>query len=151
MRIVTNPERLSKVCEPVDYKTSRQIANKMIMFLLSHKNIGNNSIGLACNQLGLDGRILLIKQGNRWERIINPVILNRSDETIISEEKCLSIKKKSVKVERYTSIKIIQDLENIYHTDKIMNYKEMEFSGLDAIVIQHEIDHLNGILITDKE
>ena len=144
MRIVTNPERLSKVCEPVDYKTSRQIANKMIMFLLSHKNIGNNSIGLACNQLGLDGRILLIKQGNRWERIINPVILNRSDETIISEEKCLSIKKKSVKVERYTSIKIYQDV-------KELEEQVMEFSGLDAIVIQHEIDHLNGILITDKE
>ena len=144
MRIVTNPERLSKVCEPVDYKTSRQIANKMIMFLLSHKNIGNNSIGLACNQLGLDGRILLIKQGNKWTRIINPVILNRSDETIISEEKCLSIKKKSVKVKRYTSIKIYQDV-------KELEEQVMEFSGLDAIVIQHEIDHLNGILITDKE
>ena len=144
MRIVTNPEKLNKVCEPVDYKTSRQIANKMIMFLLSHKRIGDNSIGLACNQLGLDGRILLIKQGNRWERIINPVILNRSDETIITEEKCLSIKKKSVKVERYTSIKIYQDV-------KELKEQVMEFSGLDAIVIQHEIDHLNGILITDKE
>ena len=144
MRIVTNPDILNKVCEPVDYKTSRQIANKMIMFLLSHKNIGNNSIGLACNQLGLDGRILLIKQGNKWTRIINPVILNRSDETIISEEKCLSIKKKSVKVKRYTSIKIYQDV-------KELEEQVMEFSGLDAIVIQHEIDHLNGILITDKE
>ena len=144
MRIVTNPDILNKVCEPVDYKTSRQIANKMIMFLLSHKNIGNNSIGLACNQLGLDGRVLLIKQGNKWTRIINPVILNRSDETIISEEKCLSIKKKSVKVERHTSIKIYQDVKELVE-------QVMEFSGLDAIVIQHEIDHLNGILITDKE
>ena len=144
MRIVTNPDILNKVCEPVDYKTSRQIANKMIMFLLSHKNIGNNSIGLACNQLGLDGRVLLIKQGNKWTRIINPVILNRSDETIISEEKCLSIKKKSVKVERHTSIKIYQDVKELVE-------QVMEFSGLAAIVIQHEIDHLNGILITDKE
>ena len=144
MRIVTNPERLSKVCEPVDYKTSRQNANQMIRFLLSHKNIESNSIGLACNQLGLDGRILLIKQGNRWTRIINPVILNRSDETITTVEKCLSIKKKSVKVERYTSIKIYQDV-------KELEEQVMEFSGLDAIVIQHEIDHLNGILITDKE
>ena len=144
MRIVTNPEALSKVCKPVDYKTSRQVANKMIMFLVSHKRIGDNSIGLACNQLGLDGRILLIKQGNKWTRIINPVILNRSDETIITEEKCLSIKKKSVKVERHTSIKIYQDV-------KELEEQVMEFSGLDAIVIQHEIDHLNGILITDKE
>ena len=144
MRIVTNPDILNKVCEPVDYKTSRQNANQMIRFLLSNRNIESNSIGLACNQLGLDGRILLIKQGNRWERIINPVILNRSDETIITEEKCLSIKKKSVKVERHTSIKIYQDV-------KELEEKVMEFSGLDAIVIQHEIDHLNGILITDKE
>ena len=143
MRIVTNPDILNKVCEPVDYKTSRQNANQMIRFLLSNRNIESNSIGLACNQLGLDGRILLIKQGNKWERIINPVILNRSDETIITEEKCLSIKKKSVKVERHTSIKIYQDV-------KELEEKVMEFSGLDAIVIQHEIDHLNGILITDK-
>ena len=144
MRIVTNPERLNKVCKPVDYKTSRQIANKMIMFLLSNRNIERNSIGLACNQLGLDGRILLIKQGKKWERIFNPVILNWSDKTIISDEKCLSIKKKTVKVERHTSIKIYQDV-------KELKEKVMEFSGLDAIVIQHEIDHLNGILITDKE
>ena len=143
MRIVTNPDILNKVCEPVDYKTSRQNANQMIRFLLSNRNIESNSIGLACNQLGLDGRILLIKQGDRWERIINPVILNRSDETIITEEKCLSIKKKSVKVERHTSIKIYQDV-------KELEEKVMEYFGRDAIVIQHEIDHLNGILIIDK-
>ena len=144
MRIVTHPEKLNKVCEPVDYKNSRQIANKMIMFLLSHKRIGDNSIGLACNQLGLEGRVLLIKQGNKWTRIINPVILNRSDETIISKEKCLSVKNKVVKVERHTSIKIYQNV-------KELEEQVMEFSGLDAIVIQHEIDHLNGILITEKE
>ena len=144
MRIVTNPDILSKVCEPVDYKTSRQVANKMIMFLVSHKRIGDNSIGLACNQLGLEGRVLLIKQGKKWERIFNPVILNWSDETITTKEKCLSVKDRVVNVERHTSIKIYQDV-------KELKEKVMEFSGLDAIVIQHEIDHLNGILITDKE
>ena len=146
MKIITDPKHLNKVCDPVDYKTSKQIANKMIMFMLSHKNINDNSIGLASNQLGLSGRIIIVKIKNKWVSFINPVISYKSDQTIITEESCLSVPNKTVKVERFKEITICSEKGN-----NMGNYGwDSHHNGLDAIVIQHEIDHLNGIIITDK-
>ena len=142
MRIVTNPDILNKVCEPVNYKTSKQIANKMIMFMLSHKNINDNSIGLASNQLGLNGRIIIVKMKNKWVRFINPLISDESREKIITEESCLSVPNKTIKVERSKEITI--------YFEKGNHGWESHYKDMDAIVIQHEIDHLNGIIITDK-
>ena len=147
MRIITDPKHLNKVCKPVDYKQSKQIANKMIMFMLSNKNINENSIGLACNQLGLNGRIIIVKIKNKWVSFINPDITYKSDETIITDESCLSVPNKTIKVERSKTIMIIDDKS----TNKNKCKNGMKFTDMDAIVIQHEIDHLNGIIITDKE
>ena len=82
MRIITDEKHLTKVCEPVNYKQSKQIANKMVMFMLSNKNINDNSIGLACNQLGLSGRIIIVKMKNKWVRFINPLISDESKEKL---------------------------------------------------------------------
>ena len=146
MRIITDEKHLTKVCEPVNYKQSKQIANKMIMFMLSNKNINENSIGLACNQLGLPGRIIIVKMKNKWVRFINPLISDQSREKIITDESCLSVPGKTIKVERSKTIMIIDDKS----TNKNKWKNGMKFTGMDAIVIQHEIDHLNGIIITDK-
>ena len=143
MKIITDVKHLNKVCKPVDYKTSKQIANKMIMFMLSNKNINDNSIGLACNQLGLPGRIIIVKMKNKWVRFINPLISDESREKIITEESCLSVPNKTIKVERSKEITI--------YFEKGNHGWESHYKGMDAIVIQHEIDHLNGIIITDKE
>ena len=147
MKIITDPKHLRKTCEPVDYKTSKQISDKMILFMLSHKNINDNSVGLACNQLGLPGRIIIVKRKNKWIRFINPLLSYKSEEKIITEESCLSVPKKSVKVERSKYIVISFEKGN-----GDGNYDwESNYTGTDAIVIQHEIDHLNGIIITDKD
>ena len=143
MKIIKDVKHLNKVCEPVNYKTSKQIANKMILFMLSHKNINDNSIGLACNQLGLPGRIIIVKMKNKWEHFINPVIHYKSKDKIITQESCLSVPGKTIKVERSKEI-------TIYFEKPCLGCGS-DFSGMDAIVIQHEIDHLNGIIITDKE
>ena len=147
MKIIIDPKHLNKVCKPVDYKQSKQIANKMIMFMLSNKNINDNSIGLACNQLGLPGRIIIVKMKNKWVFFINPNITYKSQEKIITEESCLSVPKKTIKVERSKDITIYYEKGNLDG-----NYGwESNYTDMDAIVIQHEIDHLNGIIITDKE
>ena len=147
MRIVTDKIKLNIPCKAVDYKQSKKIANEMIMFMLSHKNISNNSVGLACNQLGLDGRVIIVKIKNKWVRFINPLITYKSQEKIITEESCLSIPKKTFKIERAKDIAIYFEKGNPNG-----NYgQKSNFSNGDAIVIQHEIDHLNGILISDKE
>ena len=143
MKIITDVKHLNKVCKPVGYKQSKQIANKMIMFMLSNKNINDNSIGLACNQLGLDGRIIIVKIKNRRVYFINPDITYKSQEKIITEESCLSVPNKIIKVERSKEITISFIFDG--------NSKPSNYKGMDAIVIQHEIDHLNGIIITDKE
>ena len=143
MKIIIDPKHLNKVCKPVDYKQSKQIANKMIMFMLSNKNINDNSIGLACNQLGLPGRIIIVKMKNKWVRFINPLISDESREKIITDESCLSVPNKIIKVERSKEITISFIFDG--------NSKPSNYKGMDAIVIQHEIDHLNGIIITDKE
>ena len=147
MRIITDKNRLKKVCTGVDYKTSKQIANRMILFMLSHKNINDNSIGLACNQLGLDGRIIIVKIKNKWVCFINPIISYKSKEKIITDESCLSVPNKSVKVERSKDITIYYEKGS--HLGDIG--WESHFTGQDAIIIQHEIVHLNGIIITNKE
>ena len=143
MKIITDQKHLNKVCKPVDYKQSKQIANKMIMIMLSNKNINDNSIGLACNQLGLSGRIIIVKIKNKWVYFINPDITYKSQEKIITEESCLSVPKKTIKVERSKEINISFIFDG--------NSKPSHYKDMDAIVIQHEIDHLNGIIITDKE
>ena len=147
MKIITDEKHLTKVCEPVNYKQSKQIANKMIMFMLSNKNINDNSIGLACNQLGLPGRIIIVKMKNKWVRFINPLISDQSRDKIITEESCLSVPGKIIKVERSKEITIYFEKGN--HDGN--HGWESHYKGMDAIVIQHEIDHLNGIIITDKE
>ena len=146
MRIITDEKHLTKVCEPVNYKQSKQIANKMIMFMLSNKNINENSIGLACNQLGLPGRIIIVKMKNKWVRFINPLISYKSQGKIITDESCLSVLGKIIKVERSKEITIYFEKGN--HDGN--HGWESHYKGMDAIVIQHEIDRLNGIIITDK-
>ena len=147
MKIIKDVKHLNKVCEPVNYKTSKQIANKMILFMLSHKNINDNSIGLACNQLGLPGRIIIVKMKNKWVHFINPVIHYKSKDKIITQESCLSVPGKTIKVERSKEITIYFEKGNPGGN----HGWESNYTGMDAIVIQHEIDHLNGIIITDKE
>ncbi len=144
MKIIKDKIHLSKICNSVSYKESKKIANKMILFMLSNKNINNNSIGLACNQLGLSGRVIIVKINNKWVYFINPTITYKSKDTITTGEKCLSVPKKEIKIKRAKEIKI-EFLFEGSENSKPSNYKYM-----DAIVIQHEIDHLNGILITDK-
>ena len=147
MKIVTDKIKLNKPCKPLDYKQSKKIANDMILFMLTHKNISNNSVGLACNQLGLDGRVIIVKIKNKWVRFINPIISYKSKEKIITEESCLSIPKKTFRIERAKDITIYFEKGNPNGNSGW----ESNFSNGDAIVIQHEIDHLNGMLISDKE
>jgi peptide deformylase len=139
MKIITNKKLLSVKCLSLPYKESKVIANKMILFLLSHKNIADNTVGLACNQLGLDGRVIIIRNKNRWDRYINPIITRRSDKKITQNEECLSLPNKNFQIERNFSIRMVSSQKGF-----------KDFEGFQARIIQHEIDHLDGILITDK-
>lgn len=104
-------------------------------------------IGLAAPQVGVAQRVLVIDAARDGEapqpmRIANPEILWRSDVLRVANEGCLSLPEQYADVERPAEIRLrYLDYEN--------EVRELEASGLLATCIQHEIDHLDGVLFVD--
>jgi len=102
-------------------------------------------VGLAATQVGVLHRLLVyrVQQQSRVQALINPEIEWRGKEEEIAEEGCLSLPAVLVDVERpiYVRVRALdEDGEEIL----------VEASGLEARVIQHELDHLDGVLILDR-
>lgn len=103
----------------------------------------NEGVGLAANQIGLLKRIFVASLEDQEYAIVNPVVEERSEETEKETEGCLSLPEVRVEVERPRSVIITgEDLQG--------EPVRIEAEGLLARVFQHEIDHLNGILILDR-
>ncbi|MDO4162713.1 MAG: peptide deformylase [Pseudomonadota bacterium] len=110
----------------------------------------DKGVGLAAPQVGSDKRIIVIDPNPSDEDLsarqpmylINPEIIWRSDETVMFCEGCLSLPNQSAEVERHEKIRV-------HYTD--YHGKEQEILAEDflAIILQHEIDHLDGILYID--
>ncbi|HEY1834995.1 MAG TPA: peptide deformylase [Solirubrobacteraceae bacterium] len=109
---------------------------------LMHDALG---VGLAATQLGVLHRVLVYRAyaEDPLTVLVNPELRWRSDELESAEEGCLSLPGVHVEVERPTSIRVsAQDVKG----DRF----EVEAEGLEARVIQHEMDHLDGILVLDR-
>jgi len=98
-------------------------------------------IGLAAPQVGTLERVIIADIGEGLISMINPEILTGYGEDYI-DEGCLSLPDTVVNVKRKQSV-------FVRYLDKNEKEKESELDGLTARVIQHEIDHLNGVLIID--
>ncbi len=103
----------------------------------------NNGAGLAAPQIGIKERIITIDVGDGLVFMINPVIVEQSEEKDEDEEGCLSVPGTYLDILRSTSVKVEFYDENLKH-------KTMDFNDLGARAVQHEIDHLNGIIILDR-
>ncbi|MFT3862958.1 MAG: peptide deformylase [Solirubrobacterales bacterium] len=102
-------------------------------------------VGLAATQLGVLRRILVFQAGpdNEPSALINPKIEWTSDELAIAEEGCLSLPRVTMDVERPLHARFSgRDVDG----EAVV----LEASGLEARVLQHEIDHLDGVLILDR-
>ena len=102
-------------------------------------------VGLAATQLGVLRRLLVFQAGPDGEptALVNPAIEWLSEEGSLAEEGCLSLPRVSMDVERPLHVRVSgRDAEG----EPI----EIEASGLEARVLQHEIDHLDGVLILDR-
>jgi len=104
-----------------------------------------NGVGLAATQVDIHQRIVVIDVSENKEHpyvLINPEIIRKSDDTLINEEGCLSVPGCYAKVDRSVDV-TVKALDE--------NGKEFTLDGeeLLAICIQHELDHLNGILFVD--
>ena len=134
-------ERLRKVAEPVKEVNAeiQRIVDDMFDTMYAEEGIG-----LAATQVDIHQRIIVIDVSeNREERLvlINPELLEKDGETGI-EEGCLSIPEYFDKVERPARVRI-------RYLNRDGEQVEEEASGLYAVCIQHEMDHLNGVLFID--
>jgi peptide deformylase len=109
---------------------------------LMHDALG---IGLAATQLGVLHRVLVYRAYAEDEltALVNPVIEWRSEEQEVAEEGCLSLPGVHVEVERPARVRVSAQDE---HGEPL----RFEAEGLRARVIQHEVDHLDGVLILDR-
>ena len=134
----TPANRIVKVDDSI-----RKLAKDMLITMYSAKGIG-----LAAPQVGVQKRILVIdlnfEDPNSPPNVfINPEIISSSASVDTYEEGCLSIPGVYLNVVRPSSIKLS-------YRDEMGRPKKMNAEGLMARCIQHEIDHLNGILFVDK-
>ncbi len=109
---------------------------------LMHDALG---VGLAATQVGVLHRVLVYKAyvDDPVTALVNPVVEWQSDELELGEEGCLSLPGVHVEVQRHAQVRVrAQDQTGIE--------LKVEAEGLEARVIQHEVDHLNGVLILDR-
>ncbi len=117
-------------------KNDISIMEKMVEIM--HNSEG---VGLAAPQIGISKQIIVVRDDNGVIKLINPVILKKEGEEE-AKEGCLSIPDIYVDVKRANQILV----EGINEKEKEVT---IEAEGLTARIIQHEIDHLNGVLIVD--
>jgi peptide deformylase len=105
-----------------------------------------NGVGLAGNQVGLLRRLLVYRpdrEDAEPRALVNPVIVESSDEKASDEEGCLSLGPLRVPVERHVRIAVEGQDEN-------GEAVRVDAEDLEARILQHEIDHLDGVLIIDR-
>lgn len=153
--ILTEPNKiLHEKCVKVKKFDSelKSLAKNMVETLFKY-----NGVGLAAPQIGKKIRLIVIeynkKRLDETENqnmpdiplliIINPKVISHSKESEIDIEGCLSLPDQEYNVKRYDSVKVLaNDIDG--------RRVKIKANGIFARVLQHEIDHLDGILITDK-
>lgn len=144
--IITAPDpRLKVKCKPVAHVDARV---RRLMDDMLESMYAAPGIGLAAPQVGVPWRVLVIDiAGEGAEpqplRMANPELLWVSDEDVVCNEGCLSVPEHYADVARPKAIRV----RYLDHEDEI---RELEAEGLLATCIQHEMDHLDGILFIDR-
>ncbi len=115
----------------------RDLVRRMTESLYYHQGLG-----LAANQVGVSRRLFLADDGKGLKVFINPVIREREGE-VSAEEGCLSFPEVFVEIPRAETLLV-------EYLDEEGESRRLEAEGLLARIIQHEYDHLEGVLISDR-
>ena len=104
-----------------------------------------NGVGLAANQAGILRRVFVFRRGEEEGPVaaVNPRIVETGDELETDEEGCLSLQGVLIPVERPTTV--VLEAQDVTGAPV-----RLELEGLDARVVQHELDHLDGVLILER-
>lgn len=130
-----------------EMNTYIKLGREMIKYI---KNPDNNGVGLAAPQIWYNKRLIVVSLlRNRDDEMfptlmmINPEIIEHTQECEIEWEWCLSVPWEKWDVERFVGIKLT-------YIDEYKKNKTLILKGLSARIVQHEIDHLDWVLFTDK-
>ena len=142
--IIKDKIKLQEKCSPVSVKEGEEIGVRLLHELRN----SDNGIGLAANQIGINKRVCVI---NVKEPIvlINPEIIEKSKEQFVFPEGCLSFPDDKIRTKRNVSITVKAD----NHENPLSFSAESKNvnDAFECVCVQHEIDHLNGITMFDRE
>ena len=142
--IIKDKTKLEEKCSPVSVKEGEEIGVR----LLHELRESENGIGLAANQIGINKRVCVINVKEPLV-LINPKIVEKSKEQFIFPEGCLSFPDSKIKTTRYQDIVVEAD----NHKGRLSfsaNSKDIN-DAFECVCVQHEIDHLDGITMFDRE
>ena len=142
--IITEETKIRTLCEEVKtVKEGEEIGAQLLKELAESKN----GIGLAANQIGINKRVCVINVKEPLV-LINPRIVEKSEEQFVFAEGCLSFPGKHIRTGRYTSV--IVEADN--HKGKLSFSAESEDmnDAFECACVQHEIDHLDGITMFER-
>jgi peptide deformylase len=154
-RVLTIPEHEEFLTHPtkaVDKELGEKIAAKLLITLNYLNKDRRVAIGLAANQIGIDKAVFVINV-DRPLYFINPDVIELSKEKSQFNEGCLSVPKKRVPISRHLRIKVKADnlVEPEWFGVEWDGGQVDEIKMLESFTIQHEFNHLHGILITDLD
>lgn len=134
--IVTNIKELCRPCKTVSLEKGLIIASHLLEEIVEH-----DALGLAANQIGYNARVFLAlnPKTSMFNVYINPILVSKS-EKMIFQEGCISFPGENVETVRYNQI-VVKDF---------IDDKERTLTGLEAIIFQHELDHLDGITMFER-
>ena len=144
-KILTEPNKLLRqISQPVEKieESEKELMNDMLETMYAA-----NGIGLAAIQIGVPKRIIVMdlsKEENQKSPMyfVNPLIIKKNDEKTTYEEGCLSVPNQFAEIDRSSKCEV-------EYLDYNGNKQNLQAEGLLATCIQHEIDHLEGILFID--
>ena len=121
-------------------KAEIEEAQEIITDLLDTANYHlDNCAGLAAPQIGVLKKVIVVRNGNTFFPMVNPVIVKKNGKKFVNTEGCLSLDGLR-NVERYSTVLVA-------YTDRNGKRITTTFNGTLAVIVQHEVDHLNGKLI----
>ena len=142
--IIKEIDELKTKCETVSVEEGEEIASK----LFNELTAAGNGIGLAANQIGINKRVCIINVKEPLV-LINPEIIERSEEEFVFPEGCLSFPNNKIRTKRNVSIKVKAD--NHEETLSFSAESKEINDAFECACVQHEIDHLDGITMFDRE
>ena len=142
LQLVTHPNDIlrtqgEKIADPLDPDIQKLIP-EMVTVMRAEKGVG-----LAAHQIGRALQLAVIEVDGVVHTLINPKITSVSKEKEPLEEGCLSLPGKFLDIPRFLSVQI-------RYLDEKGEKKKLRARGLLAQAVQHELDHINGILIIDR-